>query len=132
MLLVAIVGQSTVVAATCWSCCGVIQQCIRSGNWKQLKLKFTRRRWRFLAATTADDDNGRHGAENDDTNASGHGSEHGQIQSEDLEMLIAVRAERRGGFVRVIAAVIDAVAEQIGGNAEIFLGAAEIPANKFR
>jgi hypothetical protein len=28
--------------------------------------------------------------------------------------------------------VIDAIAEQIGGNAEILLGASEIPANKFR
>ena len=47
-------------------------------------------------------------------------------------MLIAVGAEGRGGFVSVIATMIDAIAQQISGNTKIFLGASEISANKFR
>lgn len=45
-------------------------------------------------------------------------------------MLIGVGTERRGRLVRVVAAVVDAVAQQIGRYAEILLGASKIAANQ--
>ncbi len=47
-------------------------------------------------------------------------------------MLVLISAEGRGRLVRVVAAVVDAVAEQVGGNAEIFLSASKVATDQFR
>ena len=53
-----------------------------------------------------------------------------QSQTNELNKLLT-SAEGRSALVRVIAAVVNTVAQQIRRNAEIFLGAAEISTEGF-